>query len=217
MKQILLATALIALPIGAFTAYQIYAAPPAMAVSSTSNPDALGDMAAFATITSDVQTIAATGDFVAAEARITDLETAWDDQASTLRAMDAKAWANVDQSIDAALSALRSHPPTAETVAAMLATLITSLNDPSVAPGDAVAGAVTMTNGIAVTDDAGRALPCEVMLTTLSDQLASATLTDATKAQVTDLQTKALERCNADDDARADGFSAEALSILAAQ
>lgn len=72
-------------------------------------------------------------------------------------------------------------------------------------------------SGIAVTDDAGRALPCEVMLTALSDGMTTATLSDADMAAVTGFQTKALERCNADDDARADGFSAQALVILAAQ
>ena len=81
MKQILLATALIALPVGAFTAYQMFVAPPAVAVTAQPNPAALGDMAPFIAITADVQTIAATGDFTAAEARITDLETAWDDAA----------------------------------------------------------------------------------------------------------------------------------------
>lgn len=217
MKQILLATALIALPVGAFTAYQMFAAPPAVAATTQSNPDALGDMAPFMTITADVQTIAATGDLTAAETRITDLETAWDDAASGLRAMDANAWGNVDGAIDAALSALRSSNPDAATVTTTLATLVTSLGDPSQAPGDAVTGAVALVSGIAVTDDAGRALPCEVMLSALSDGLATATLSEADMTAVTGFQTKALERCNADDDARADGFSAQALAILAAQ
>jgi hypothetical protein len=34
--------------------------------------------------------------------------------------------------------------------------------------------------------------------------------------QVTGFQTQALERCNADDDARADDFSAKALALLPA-
>lgn len=217
MKQILLATALIALPVGAFTAYQMFAAPPAIAATAQSNPDALGDMAPFMTITADVQTIAATGDFTAAETRITDLETAWDDAASGLRAMDANAWGNVDGAIDAALSALRSTNPDAATVTTTLATLVTSLGDPSQTPADAATGALTLVSDIAVTDDAGRALPCEVMLKAVDDGLATATLSETDLTSVTGFQTKALERCNADDDARADGFSAEALAILAAQ
>jgi dihydroxyacetone kinase len=217
LKQILLATALIALPVAAFTTYQLFAAPTAVATSAISNPDVLGDMASFLTITADVQTITATGDFTAAENRITDLESAWDDAASRLRAVDANAWSNVDQSIDAALDALRSSAPDAGTVTTTLATLVTSLGDPSIAPGDAGTCAVTLVSGIAVTDDAGRALPCEVMLSALSDKLAAVTLSDSEKAAVADLQTRALERCNADDDARADGFSAEALALLAAR
>ena len=71
-----------------------------------------------------------------------------------------------------------------------------------------------MVGGIAVTDGSGRALPCEVMLKDVAAAIASTTLAAAEKATATDLQTKALERCNADDDSRADEFSAQALVLL---
>ena len=74
-----------------------------------------------------------------------------------------------------------------------------------------------MVSGIAVTDEAGHNLPCEVMLKDLATGLATTTIAAAGKTAATDFQTKALERCNADDDARADAFSAQALAVLAAK
>lgn len=61
-----------------------------------------------------------------------------------------------------------------------------------------------------MTDDSGRALPCEVMIGQLRDAIGSA----SPAPTVTDLQSKALERCNADDDAHADAYSAQALALI---
>ncbi|MCX8509628.1 MAG: hypothetical protein ORN49_12265 [Rhodobacteraceae bacterium] len=218
MKQILLATALIALPVVGFSAFQMYlAAPAAVAATTPAATDPLGDLSAMKKIISDVETIAATGDMAAAEKRITDFETAWDDAAATLRAMDSNAWGNVDQAADDALGALRASQPVAADVTATLAALATSLDNPGNAAGTAPAGGVTMVSGIAVTDAAGRALPCEVMLKAVADGLATTAIAAADKVAAIDFQTKGLERCNADDDARADGFSAQALALLAAK
>lgn len=216
MKQILLATALIALPVAAFTAFQMYRTPSVVAATTASVAvDPLGDLSALKKIVSDVETIAATGDFTAAEKRITDYETAWDDAAGTMRAMDANAWGNVDVASDDALAALRSSSPDAAQVTATLAALAASLDNPGNAPGQAPAAGVTLVSGIAVTDEAGRNLPCEVMLKDVAAALETTTLPEADKTAAVDFQTKALERCNADDDARADAFSAQALAILA--
>ena len=57
-------------------------------------------------------------------------------------------------------------------------------------------------------------VPCEDMLKDLRAASDGATLSDADKAKVADLQDKGIERCNADDDARADAFFAAALKIL---
>lgn len=59
------------------------------------------------------------GDQSSAEARITDVETAWDNDESTLRPIDQNAWRVLDGQIDSALRAIRaSHPdPAAETQA----------------------------------------------------------------------------------------------------
>ena len=116
MKKLLLATALMLLPVGTFTAFNLYTAGPSLAAG-------LGDMSAFSVIVTDVQTIAATGDFVAAETRITDFETAWDDQAAALRALDGNVWFTIDDASDAALDALRAATPDAAAVTATLATL----------------------------------------------------------------------------------------------
>ena len=211
MKQLLLATALIVFPVGAFTAFNVYATGPSVAAASTAAAG-LGDMSAFSGIVTDVQTIAATGDLAAAKARIKDFETAWDDQAATLRALDGNAWGTIDDAADAALGALRAGTPDATAVDTALAALQATLTSPVIA--NAAPVAAVLVSGDAVTDANGRALPCEVMLESVSDGLAAPKLSDADRVAATGFQTKALERCNADDDQRADGFSAQALALL---
>ena len=61
---------------------------------------------------------------------------------------------------------------------------------------------------------AAGAVPCEQALNDVKAALKSAKLTDAVKAKFTDLENKGIERCKADDDARADAFFAEALAII---
>ena len=209
MKQILLAVALIAVPVIGFTGFTMYNAQASATAAS------LGDLSPMQTIITDVQKIAATGDFAAAEKRITDFETTWDDSASAMRALDPNAWGNVDQAADGALDALRSTTPAADSVTTTLASLAASLANPTGAAGaDTASVAVTLVSGIAVTDDKGRALPCEDMIKAVKAAITTAKLSDADKATVADLQTKSLERCNADDDQRADQFSAQALALM---
>jgi hypothetical protein len=57
-------------------------------------------------------------------------------------------------------------------------------------------------------------VPCEDMLKDVRATAKSAKLSDADMKKVTDLETKGVERCNADDDKRADGFLADALKIM---
>ena len=169
-------------------------------------------MSAFSAIISDVLTIAATGDLAAAQTRITDFETAWDHQASTLRALDGNAWGTIDDAADATLGSLRAKTPDAAAVGTTLAALLATLTSPVAATAAPVAA--NLVSGIAVTDANGRALPCEVMLRSVADGLTTAKLSDADHAAAVDFQPKALERCNADDDQRADGFSAQALALV---
>lgn len=202
LKQILLAVALIAVPIAVFSGWEHWFNP----APAASAANALGDMSAFKTIVTDVQDIAAKGDLPGAATRITDLETAWDDAEDKLRPLDEAQWGGVDGKIDAALKSLRTATPVAATVTDTLAALQTALDNPGAAMGS---GGVQSVQGIAVTDAGGHPISCEVMLKELSAQLALKPNADATA-----LQAKATERCNADDDQHADDFSAQALALL---
>lgn len=204
MKQFLLAVVLIALPVALFAGAMAYL---------TRAGAGLGDMSAYEAIVSDVSVKVEAGDLPGAAARITDLETAWDDGEATLRPMDGLAWGAVDDAIDAALQALRAKTPAPNAVKAALANLALVMADPVKAETGGGAG-VVLVSGIAVTGQDGRPLSCEAMLTDLRQRLAAAKLSAADQAKVDDLQAKALERCNADDDAHADDFSAQALAIV---
>lgn len=216
MRNLLLSVALIVAPVGIFAVAYGRLAPKAGQVAAATAAPSLGDMSAFASIIIDVQGIAGKGDMVGAEKRITDFETAWDDAQATLRPVNASYWGNIDDAADAALKAVRAGTPDAAKVTMTLADLQAELADPARVPGAAPVAAVASVSGIVTTDANGRALPCEGMLKDLADKMAVATLPEATMTQVADFQTKALERCNADDDARADGFSAQALALMTA-
>ncbi len=57
-------------------------------------------------------------------------------------------------------------------------------------------------------------VPCEDMLRDMRAAKAKATLSDADMAKVNDLEAKAVERCNADDDTRSDKFLTEAMALI---
>lgn len=58
-------------------------------------------------------------------------------------------------------------------------------------------------------------VPCEDSLSQLRDLESKSTASDAVKAEVAVLETKGVERCNADDDKRANDFFAQATQLLA--
>src|SRR5262245_5326295 len=58
------------------------------------------------------------------------------------------------------------------------------------------------------------AAPCEDMLKQLRTAVDAAKLSDADAAKVKDLEDKGIERCNADDDKRADAFFDQAMKIV---
>lgn len=127
MKQFLLASVLIAIPVAGFTTFNMLAfANPA----SASQGQSLGDLSAMISIIAEVKSTAATGDFVAAEKRITDFETAWDQGEPTLKPKNAEAWKHVDRAADAAYSSLRNGAPTAADVDHALVNLLAWLDDP---------------------------------------------------------------------------------------
>ena len=206
LRNLLLSAVLIAVPAGGFTVAEIMLPPAAPAASQAPAGNALGDLSAYQAIVRDTQAIAAKGDLAAAERRITDLETLWDENAARLRKADAAAWGAVDDAADAAFAALRARTPDQARVEATLTTLQNTLEAPV---ADAGSQPVQRVAGTAVTDTSGRPLPCEEMIGQLRDRLAGTT----PSPEVADLQSKALERCNADDDARADAFAAQALAL----
>ena len=205
MKQILLAVVLIAVPVAAFTAPQMYYSTAARSAAS------LGDMSSFKTIIADVQAIAKSGDFTAAERRITDFETAWDDAEDKLRPLNKAAWGNVDDAADAALHALRATAPDAAGVGHTLTGLMAALDSPSGTGGQA--GGIRLVSSIAVTDESGHAIACEEMLAALRTAIDGGKIAAADIAAAKDFQSMATERCNADDDAHADEFSAQGLAL----
>ncbi|RUP31737.1 MAG: hypothetical protein EKK51_12160 [Mycolicibacterium sp.] len=68
------------------------------------------------------------GDQAAARSRITDLETAWDQDQDRLQAIDSNTWTALDQEIDAALKSVRSSSPSADDEKRDLTTLLNSLH-----------------------------------------------------------------------------------------
>tara|TARA_R110000787_G_scaffold97377_2_gene200993 strand:+ start:6742 stop:7398 length:657 start_codon:yes stop_codon:yes gene_type:complete len=216
MRNFLLSTVLIIVPVVVFAAG--YAAlTPATATPQAASAQAappLGDMSAFVAITSDVQKRASQNDLPNAQARITDLETAWDEQAKALRQANAAAWGNVDEAIDNALSAIRAKTPDPAKVDQTLTILQEKLANPSGSDGMKKNGTQVTVAGIVTTDANGRALPCEVMLDQFRTARAAAHILPANVDRVDTLEVKGTERCNADDDTRADDFFAQGIALM---
>ena len=61
---------------------------------------------------------------------------------------------------------------------------------------------------------AAAVVPCEDLLAELRTAKAAATVTDGVREKVEALEAKGVERCNADDDRRADAFFAEAIEAM---
>ena len=131
MKHFLLALLLIAVPVAAFTGFEMkFGATSAMATGDAS----LGDLSALKAIVADAQTIAGSGDLVASEKRMRDFETAWDEATKTLRGLNKDNWGHVDDAADVALKDLREAKPDPTKVKVTLAALMAALNDPTKAP-----------------------------------------------------------------------------------
>jgi len=88
----------------------------------------LGDLTSFATIVTDVKGKVAKNDLAGGKTRIKDLEVAWDDAEAGLKPRDSGKWHQLDDQIDAALTALRAGSPSRSGCSAALATLLTTLN-----------------------------------------------------------------------------------------
>lgn len=78
------------------------------AVAASFPADKVAD---YKTIVDDTLALVKSGDQAGAAARITDLETAWDQDQASLQPADCQAWTYVDQQIDPVLSAVRASSP----------------------------------------------------------------------------------------------------------
>jgi uncharacterized membrane-anchored protein len=88
----------------------------------------LGNLSTFAAIVTDVRAKVTKNDLAGAKARVKDLEVAWDDAEAGLKPRDSGKWHQLDDQIDAVLTALRASHPTQADCAAAIATLATTLN-----------------------------------------------------------------------------------------
>jgi preprotein translocase SecF subunit len=107
--------------------------------TAVSASTSLGDLSSFRTITVDTARLVDAGDLKAAKARITDLETAWDQAEETLQPKSPAAWTSVDKSIDRALSQLRSGKPDPKACADALKTLLAKLDNQQISAATPVA------------------------------------------------------------------------------
>ncbi len=87
-------------------------------------------MDAYRSLTRDTLESVRAGDQAGAQARVTDLETAWDGDEASLRPADCRAWTYVDQQIDPALTAVRASQPDPQSEEASLGQLLTALGAP---------------------------------------------------------------------------------------
>lgn len=85
------------------------------------------EVAKFRSITQDTLSTLQAGDQAGAKTRITDLETAWDDDESKLKPMDQNAWHTLDKQIDGVLAAVRARTPDPATEKQRLTELLTAL------------------------------------------------------------------------------------------
>lgn len=85
------------------------------------------DTSSFITIEQDVLSLVNSGDLSGAKTKVKDLETAWDNNAARLKAIDNTRWTEIDQSIDAMLKVLRAKNQDAAMCKAALEALLAVL------------------------------------------------------------------------------------------
>ncbi|UAC02416.1 hypothetical protein Dvina_51245 [Dactylosporangium vinaceum] len=88
----------------------------------------LGNLSRFAVIVADVQDKITQNDLTGAKTRVKDLEVAWDDAEAGLKPRDAGKWHQLDDQIDAVLTALRASNPRQADCTAAVNRLMQTLN-----------------------------------------------------------------------------------------
>jgi hypothetical protein len=91
-------------------------------------PAPLGDLSGFRKITQDTLTLLNAGNQAGATARITALETSWDNSEARLKPRNTAAWTEIDGKIDTVLRQLRSASPKPAAEKAALTDLLTALS-----------------------------------------------------------------------------------------
>ena len=183
---------------------------PAVAVAAAMSE--LGDLSSLSAIATDTLNIAKTGDLIAAEHRITDFESAWDKAAVTMQPLSPGEWHAVDMAADDAISSLRTAAPDPATVERAVGSLIAELDNPGVGSAAATPAPTTNPGVFAVANADGSPLPCEIALKSLRDAEPGKVPSDQSKYD--EVKNKGVDRCNADDDKRADGLFAQAYALL---
>ena len=87
-----------------------------------------GQVSSLSDISSGTLSLIQQGDPQGAKARVTDLETAWDDGQEALNAADCQAWAFIDKQIDGVLSAVRSGNPDSAKEEQLIGDLLATLS-----------------------------------------------------------------------------------------
>ncbi|MDI1289797.1 MAG: hypothetical protein PSX37_07615 [bacterium] len=134
MVQTAVVLALVVVLGGAFYAWrsnalnaEAVAVAPVVAGSPSAPSSPLGDTTAFVAITQDTLDLLVAGKQADATARITDLESSWDNEEATLKRRNSDAWHAVDDKIDTVLRELRSTSPDPTTEKAALQALLTQM------------------------------------------------------------------------------------------
>jgi uncharacterized membrane-anchored protein len=88
----------------------------------------LGNLSSLAAIVTDVKAKITNDDLAGGKARVKDLEVAWDGAEAGLKPRDSATWHQLDDQIDAVLTALRASHPAQADCATTVAALLTTLN-----------------------------------------------------------------------------------------